>query len=118
MHYVYFIACDNFVKVGYSNRVSRRQNELQSGNPRRLRLVMQIEYQTREAALDGEAQWRSALAACGKPASGEWVELEREPTGDGAPTYVVDNREYSNEELLSGLLSYHHGLRARLREQA
>ncbi|MEN6302636.1 MAG: GIY-YIG nuclease family protein, partial [Armatimonadia bacterium] len=72
-HLVYFIACNNFVKVGYAADVYRRLSQLQTGNPVELKLVMTFGYPDEITARKEERYWREQLVACGKAAHGEWV---------------------------------------------
>lgn len=117
-HVVYFAVCGPFVKVGYASNVYTRLCNLQVGNPRQISLVMTVGYDSKREALKAEAEWRLRLAAAGKRAHGEWVELEEETKGSNAPEYRTVTREFNAEEMLRGLLSYHHGLRANLEERA
>lgn len=124
-HVVYFIACGYFVKVGYSSNVLDRIAKMQTANPQELFLVMTIGYPNQADARAGESRWRSRLTACGKPARGEWVELEYDVVGrallriqplKGVHISDIVGRHTTNAGLLEEALSGRCRLRARLSE--
>ena len=119
-HVVYFIVCDEFVKVGYSNKVRARLKELQTANPKPLRLVCTKGYETKAEALEMEAEWRKLLASWGKPAKGEWVELRlntiqrlissmQPPRGKNLAEIIADGQSFNGCVVAEALTAY--GLR-------
>ena len=41
-HFVYFIKCEHFIKIGHSVDPEQRRRELQTGNPFKLAVIMKV----------------------------------------------------------------------------
>lgn len=120
-HVVYFIACDHYVKVGYSADVLSRLRNMQIGNPRELVLAATVGYPNEETARAAETWWRNRLIECGRQASGEWVELEYDMIGGSIralkPWKAVrlsEIRRATNAQIIEEAIAARCGLRARL----
>lgn len=70
---VYFISDGEFIKIGKSNNVERRLLELQTANPRKLKLLNTIKCENETSAFALESFLHSILQSVHQ--NGEWFHL-------------------------------------------
>lgn len=70
---IYFISDGEFIKIGKSNNVNRRLRELQTANPRELKLLKVIECKNETAAFELEVFLHKILQSTHQ--NGEWYYL-------------------------------------------
>lgn len=95
-HYLYFIKCNEFVKIGHTNNVRRRMIDIKGGNPYPLELIAVIVYDSKSKATTDEKRLHKTYEE--KRESGEWfknLDLELEWPKIHALTYgSVDYKKY------------------------
>lgn len=78
MFYIYFITETSKkkgtspVKIGYSNDPERRRLDLQTGNPRELKLVISIPFDTEDLAREAEKTFQWLAGKKHRSLTGEW----------------------------------------------
>lgn len=72
-HVVYFIKCNEFTKIGYTNNIQERMTVLQVGNPYELEIVDLIECDTQLQAQQLEKELHTRYQA--SHIRGEWYKL-------------------------------------------
>jgi hypothetical protein len=80
MFYIYFIVesirgkvpRQAPVKIGYSNDPEKRVSELQTGNPRKLKLIISIPFDTEELAREAEQTFQWLAGKKHRRMVGEW----------------------------------------------
>ena len=75
--YVYFITDGIYIKIGVADCIGQRLLQLQTGNGRRLILLMRIPFLSRSAALDAEKAFHSEFDNC--RLIGEWFDIAKNP---------------------------------------
>ena len=71
--HVYFVTDGVYIKIGVADNVEFRMQQLQTGNARKLTLLMNIRYPDRTAAFWGEKEFHDYYAD--KRLSGEWFDI-------------------------------------------
>lgn len=76
MYYVYFIQetgkGNKPVKIGYSNDPERRLTDLQTGNPRKLKLSISLPFESESLAREAEQTFQWLAAKKHRSLEGEW----------------------------------------------
>ena len=75
--FVYFITDGVFVKIGVADKVDKRLDQLQTGNARKLFVLVKIGFMCREAALSAEASLHEEFSE--KRLVGEWFDIASDP---------------------------------------
>ncbi len=56
-HYCYIVQAGNFVKIGYTSNIENRLEQIQTNNPKEVKLLVCFPHETRGAARAMEQRW-------------------------------------------------------------
>lgn len=72
-YFVYFINDEEYTKIGIAGSISSRIKQLQTGNPRKLKVLFLIDGETQNKSYWIERKLHEAFSS--KQASGEWFKV-------------------------------------------
>lgn len=70
--FVYFILCEDMIKIGVSGNVSRRLKELKTSNPKDMEIIHVIPFKDRKEAYKEEARLHAKYSS--SKLGGEWFD--------------------------------------------